>query len=137
VQLVVQAGAIGESGHVYVLDMGEPIRIVDLAEKMIRLSGKEPGTDVPVEFVGARPGEKLHEELVGEDEVVSPSSHPAIMLVTRSASDASWLDAELTELERLVEAGDTLEAVGALSRIVRQPRTAPVADPSASERETV
>ena len=139
VQLVVQAGAIGESGHVYVLDMGEPIRIVDLAEKMIRLSGKEPGTDVTVAFVGARPGEKLHEQLVGEGEVVSPSSHEAIMLVTREPTDPAWLDAELAELARLVEAGETLEAVGALNRIVRAPRraAAPVEAASREQAETV
>jgi O-antigen biosynthesis protein WbqV len=104
---------------------------------MIRLSGKEPGTDVAVEFVGARPGEKLHEELVGEDEVVSPSSHEAIMLVTREPTDPAWLDAELAGLARLVEAGDTLEAVGALNRIVRRPRPGRVAEPSTAERETV
>jgi FlaA1/EpsC-like NDP-sugar epimerase len=130
VQLVIEAGAIGESGHVYVLDMGEPVAILDLAEKMIRLSGKEPGRDVAIEFIGARPGEKLHEELIGEGETVSPSSHEAIMLLTRPATDAEWLDAELAELERLVDAGDTLEAVGALNRIVKEPRRAPVAAPA-------
>jgi FlaA1/EpsC-like NDP-sugar epimerase len=139
VQLVVQSGAIGESGHVYVLDMGEPVRIIDLAEKMIRLSGKEPGTDIRVVFVGARPGEKLHEELVGEGELVSPSSHEAIMLVTREPTDPAWLDAELAELARLVEAGETLEAVGALNRIVRAPRRAgaPIEAASREQAETV
>jgi FlaA1/EpsC-like NDP-sugar epimerase len=127
VQLVIEAGAIGESGHVYVLDMGEPVAILDLAEKMIRLSGKEPGRDIAIEFIGARPGEKLHEELIGKGETVSPSSHEAIMLLTRAATDAEWLDAELAELERLVDAGDTLEAVGALNRIVQEPRRVPAA----------
>ena len=56
VQLVVQAGAIGERGQVYVLDMGEPVSILELAEKMIRLSGKEPGVDIPIEFIGPAPG---------------------------------------------------------------------------------
>ena len=63
VSLVVQAGAICGRGHVFVLDMGEPVKIVELARNMIRLSGKEPDRDVAIEFVGARPGEKLHEEL--------------------------------------------------------------------------
>ncbi len=63
VQLIIQAGAIGGRGQVYVLDMGEPVKITDLADTMIRLSGKEPGADIAIEFVGARPGEKLHEEL--------------------------------------------------------------------------
>jgi len=125
VQLVVQAGAIGGQGQVYVLDMGEPVRITDLAETMIRLSGKEPGRDVAIEFVGARPGEKLHEALWATDETVTPTSHEAIMLLTRPAIDASWLDDELDELERLVEAGETLDLVGRLNAIVGEPRRAP------------
>jgi FlaA1/EpsC-like NDP-sugar epimerase len=122
VQLVVQAGAIGERGQVYVLDMGEPVRIMDLAEKMIRLSGKEPELDVAIRIIGARPGEKLHEELVGADETVTGSPHPGIDSVTRPPIDGTWLDEELARLRALVEAGDTLELVGALTRIVREPR---------------
>jgi FlaA1/EpsC-like NDP-sugar epimerase len=124
VQLVVQAGAIGESGHVYVLDMGEPVRIVDLAEKMIRLSGKEPGADVAIEFIGPAPGEKLHEELVGSDEVASPSPHPKIDLITRVPVDGDWLESELAALEQLVADGETLELVGALRRVVDEPKRA-------------
>ena len=122
VQLVIQAGAIGGRGQVYVLDMGEPVRIVDLAETMIRLSGKEPGTDIEIEFVGARPGEKLHEELWSDHESVSPSSHEAILLVTRPPIDAAWLEEELDELDRLVDAGETLELVGRLNTLVAAPR---------------
>ena len=118
VQLVVQAGAMGGRGQVYVLDMGEPVRIVDLAENMIRLSGKSPGTEVAIEFIGPAPGEKLHEELVGDDETATPSEHPKIDLITRPPVDADWLEAELSRLERLVEEGDTLELVGALRRLV-------------------
>ena len=108
VQLVVQAGAIGGRGQVYVLDMGDPVRIVDLAEKMIRLSGKEPGREIAIEFIGPKPGEKLHEELVGAGETVSPSSHEAILRLSRVPVDSEWLEAELRELERLVDEGDTL-----------------------------
>ena len=122
VQLVIQAGAIGGRGQVYVLDMGEPVRIVELAETMIRLSGKEPGTDVAIEFVGARPGEKLHEELWADSETVTPSEHEAILLVTRPPIDADWLEGELEELARLVEGGETLELVGRLSSIAGAPR---------------
>ena len=68
VQLTVQAGALGRSGDVFVLDMGEPVKIVDLAYNMIRLSGKEPERDIAVEFTGIRPGEKLTEDLWGEGE---------------------------------------------------------------------
>lgn len=124
VQLVVQAGAIGERGQVYVLDMGEPVRIVDLAENMIRLSGKEPGSEIAIEFIGPSPGEKLHEELVGDGETVSPSPHPKIRRITRPPVEPAWLEAGLATLERLVEEGEALELVGALSRIVREPRRA-------------
>src|SRR5436190_24379163 len=105
--------------------MGEPVRIVDLAENMIRLSGKEPGRDVSIEVVGARPGEKLHEELWGEDETVTPTDHPKIMRVTRDRVDGEWLDAQLAELRRLVEAGDTLELVSRLSSVVGKAQRAP------------
>lgn len=122
VQLVIQAGAIGGQGQVYVLDMGEPVRIVDLADTMIRLSGKEPGKDIAIEFIGARPGEKLHEELWSEDESVSPSPYEAIMLVTRPPIDARWLEEELDALAELVEEGETLEVIGRLNAIVASPR---------------
>ncbi len=125
VQLVIQAGAIGGRGQVYVLDMGEPVRIVDLAETMIRLSGKEPGNGVPIEFVGARPGEKLHEELWSDTETVTPSSHEAILLVTRPPIDADWLQEELDALEQLVQAGETLELVGRLHALTSAPRRVP------------
>jgi FlaA1/EpsC-like NDP-sugar epimerase len=119
VQLVVQAGAIGERGQVYVLDMGEPVRIIDLAERMVRLSGKEPGTEIGIEFIGPAPGEKIHEVLVGDDETVSPSSHAKILRVTRRPVDPTWLDSELDELHSLAEQGETLEIVGALNRVMR------------------
>jgi FlaA1/EpsC-like NDP-sugar epimerase len=112
--LVVQAGAIGGHGEIFVLDMGEPVKIIDLARNMIRLSGKEPDRDVAIEFVGARPGEKLHEELWGPDEEVWPTTHPKIMRVKRLGIDPALLEEELAELERLVEGGETLEVVSRL-----------------------
>jgi FlaA1/EpsC-like NDP-sugar epimerase len=126
VQLVIQAGAMAERGQVYVLDMGEPVRIVDLAEKMIRLSGKQPGADVAIEFVGPAPGERLHEVLVSEGETVAPSSHAKILRVGRAPVDPRWLEAELALLERLAEAGETLELVGELNRIVTEPQRVPI-----------
>jgi FlaA1/EpsC-like NDP-sugar epimerase len=134
VQLVIQAGAIGGRGQVYVLDMGEPVKITDLADTMIRLSGKEPRADIAVEFVGARPGEKLHEELWSESETVTPSQHEAILLVTRAPIDQHWLEEELDELARLVEAGETLEVIGRLNTMCAAPRRSGVtADTTASE----
>ena len=89
--LVVQAGAMGGRGQVYVLDMGEPVRILDLAKQMIRLSGRNE-EDIPIVFTGARAGEKVHEVLWNEGEAVGPTSHPKIMRAARPQIDASWLE---------------------------------------------
>jgi FlaA1/EpsC-like NDP-sugar epimerase len=124
VSLIVQAGAIGGRGHVYVLDMGEPVKILELARNMIRLSGKEPETDVPIVFIGARPGEKLHEELWSEGETVGPTGHPKILRAARAPIDVEWLDGELAELEQMVERGETLDVVSKLAAMLREPRRA-------------
>ena len=123
--LVIQSGAIGGEGHVFVLDMGEPVKIVELAEQMIRLSGKDPA-EIGIDFVGARPGEKLHEELWGEGETVVATAHPKIRRVSGPVVDAVWLEEELGELGRLVEGGETLDAVSRLAAMARDPRYAVV-----------
>ena len=133
--LVVQAGAIGGRGDVFVLDMGEPVRIIDLAMQMIRLSGKDPERDIDIDIVGARPGEKLHEELWGEGETAMPTSHPKIMRVSGPIVDAEWLDEELTALERLVREGETLEVVSRLSAMMRAPQLADAREPVRWEEE--
>jgi FlaA1/EpsC-like NDP-sugar epimerase len=79
VQLVLQAGAIGKGGEVFVLDMGEPVKIVDLATDLIRLSGLEVGTDIEIRFSGTRPGEKLYEELFFSSENAYPTDHPKVL----------------------------------------------------------
>jgi FlaA1/EpsC-like NDP-sugar epimerase len=89
---------------------------------MIRLSGKEPDRDIQISFIGARPGEKIHEELFAEGETWQPTTHPKIVALDVSAVDRAWLEGELNALERLVDEGDTLELVGRLSAIVREPR---------------
>jgi FlaA1/EpsC-like NDP-sugar epimerase len=122
VSLIVQAGAIGGRGRVYVLDMGEPVKILDLARNMVRLSGKEPDADIAIEFVGVRPGEKLHEELWNEGEIVGPTKHPKIMRATREPVAADWLEEELEDLERMVERGETLDVVSKLATMIREPR---------------
>jgi FlaA1/EpsC-like NDP-sugar epimerase len=128
-QLIVQAGAIGESGAIFVLDMGTPVKILDLARNMIRLSGKEPDRDIPIEFIGVRPGEKLHEELWGVGEQVVPTAHAKISRCEVPPVDPAWLDEELTELERLVDSGDTLGLVARLGELVRAPRRVRVDTP--------
>jgi FlaA1/EpsC-like NDP-sugar epimerase len=121
VSLIVQAGSIGGRGQVYVLDMGEPVKILDLARNMIRLSGKEPETEIPIAFVGVRPGEKLHEELWTDGETVGPTSHSKILRAARSPIDVEWLEEELGELEGMVRRGDTLDVVSKLASMLRNP----------------
>jgi FlaA1/EpsC-like NDP-sugar epimerase len=93
-QLVLQAAVASEGSDIFHLDMGEPVRIADLAENMIRLSGLEPGIDVEIKFVGLRPGEKLYEELLIDGEDVRPTDHPRVRVV-RTADrgvGASWIE---------------------------------------------
>jgi len=119
--LVIQAGAIGGRGDVFVLDMGDPVLILDLAKQMVRLSGKEPDRDIAIAIVGTRPGEKLHEELWGQGETAVSTTHPKIMRVSGPTVDAVWLQDELAELERLVREGETLEVVSRLATMMRAP----------------
>ena len=121
-QLIVQAGAIGETGEIYVLDMGTPVRIVELARNMIRLSGKEPDRDIAIEFIGIRPGEKLHEELWGDGEEAVPTTHPKILRCATQPVDAAWLEEELAELERLAAHGETVEVVARMNSMTAAPR---------------
>jgi FlaA1/EpsC-like NDP-sugar epimerase len=117
--LVVQAGAIGGSGQIYVLDMGTPVKIVDLARQMIELSGRTE-EQIGIQFVGARAGEKLHEELWNENEDTGPTKHPKIMRARRIPIDRGWLEDELAELDRLVAEGDTLNVVAKLGTMMRE-----------------
>ena len=119
VSLVVQAGGMGASGQVFVLDMGKPVKIIDLAQNMIRLSGKEPGRDIEIVYSGIRPGEKLHEELWGAHETVSPTEHPKIRKLTCAAIDPKWLDGELAALSELVAAGDAKGVGKRLAKVAR------------------
>jgi FlaA1/EpsC-like NDP-sugar epimerase len=105
-QLVLQAATLGVSGEILVLDMGEPVRIVDLAEAMIRLSGCEPNVDIPVEFTGLRPGEKLFEELSLTEEGAERTRHPKIWIGRNSAPD--WRTADI-DIADLVQYADALE----------------------------
>ena len=89
---------------------------------MITLSGREPGREVAIEFIGTRPGEKLHEDLFGEGETVKETPHPKIRRATRPPVDAAWLEEELGELERLVDSGETLEVVAKLAEMMREPQ---------------
>jgi FlaA1/EpsC-like NDP-sugar epimerase len=100
VQLVLQAAAIGEEGEVFVLDMGEPVRIFDLATDLIRLSGFEPGVDIEVRVSGMRPGEKLYEELFFTDSNVTPTVHPKVL----RARDDEFTEHQSADIDALIRA---------------------------------
>jgi FlaA1/EpsC-like NDP-sugar epimerase len=102
VQLVLQAAALSVGGEVFTLDMGEPVRILDVAERLIRLSGRIPGRDVRIVIVGPRPGEKLVEDIVAPDEVPLPSGHPAIVVSRPPVPDRAAFNRALAELEHLI-----------------------------------
>jgi FlaA1/EpsC-like NDP-sugar epimerase len=129
VQMVIRAGDIGAGkGEVFVLDMGEPVRIVDLARNMIRLAGYEPETDIAIEFTKPRPGEKLHEELFGFAESGQPTAARRIQRAVREAPlDPEWIEATLNSLEHLVMAGDEAN----LAQRVVEMITAPGGDAAA------
>lgn len=101
-QLVLEAGTIGNGGEIFVFDMGMPVKIADLAKKMIRLSGLEPGVDIQIEYTGLRPGEKLYEELLNDEELVKPTSHDKIMIANVREYD---YDEMLPMYDKLFEYG--------------------------------
>jgi len=131
VQLVIRAADTGSTrGDVFVLDMGDPIRIVDLAENMIRLAGYEPEKDIAIEVTGVRPGEKLHEQLFGEDERPQPTASKRIMRAVRDERiEAEWVEATLDRLERVVQTGDESNLAETLVEIVNSPGGDPVRIP--------
>ncbi len=106
VQLVLQAGAIGEGGEIFILDMGEPVKILDLAERMIRLSGFQPYTDIDIVFTGIRPGEKLFEELNTRAENVSTTRHPKIFIGKIAQFAEKDVINALQQLETLAQNGN-------------------------------
>lgn len=105
-QLVIQAGALGKGGEIFVLDMGEPVRILDLAEDMIRLSGLTPYEDIEIVFTGARPGEKIFEELEMTGENLVRTEHPKVFIGKIATYSSEAVSAMLADLRRAVSAAD-------------------------------
>ena len=132
VELVLQASALSPSGgapetrgKIFVLDMGEPVKIVDLAHQMIRLAGLRPGRDVAIEFVGLRPGEKLHEELFHPAEPLMATENPSIRLAAPRTADYAMFARSIDELEETARARREERVLQILERLVPEYRRAP------------
>ena len=107
VQLILQAGAMGEGGEIFVLDMGTQVKIVDIAKDLIRLSGFEPERDIEIKFIGLRPGEKLYEELIVIGEEIAPTRHDKILILNRLTPDhLGKLEKNISELVKLADDRD-------------------------------
>ena len=133
VRLVIQTGAIGNGGEIFVLDMGEPVRIVDLAREMVRLSGLEIDRDIEIVFTGNRGGEKLDEKLFNDGEKVVGTSHTKIKMAVRRPLPRSLLRQELARLREALDAADVATALrlaGDLVRVTGAPAV-PAASPPA------
>lgn len=102
VQLVMQAGAMAEGGEIFILDMGKPVKILDLAEDLIRLSGYEPYTEIPIKIIGLRPGEKLFEELLLDEEGILATKHDKIFVAKPLEIDFGKLEIDLEELYQVI-----------------------------------
>ncbi|PLX86058.1 MAG: nucleoside-diphosphate sugar epimerase [Desulfuromonas sp.] len=118
VQLVLQAGSMGKGGEIFLLDMGEPVKIVQMAEEMIRLSGFRSYEDIDIVFTGLRPGEKLYEELVGAGEGVLPTDHEKIRVVRATSHSSALLGGLLERLDRAIQLMDREEVLNVLEEIV-------------------
>lgn len=116
--LITQAAVMGRGGEIFVLDMGESVKITELAEQMIRLSGQEPGVEMEIVYTGLRPGEKIHEELFYEHESPLPTESPKILLAQHGAVDWERLEQGLEELEKVCRSGDEQQVKQVLEHIL-------------------
>lgn len=117
-QLVLEAGAMGNGGEIYMFDMGAPVRIIDLARNMILLSGLKPDKDIKITYSGLRPGEKLFEELLNTNENILPTHHPRIMIARVSPEEYNMVVSQLEKLEAARKTGDDFKMVRIIKEIV-------------------
>src|SRR5829696_5942863 len=117
VQLIIRSGELSTGGEVFVLEMGDPVKIVDLAGNMIRLAGLEPEVDIGIEIVGRRPGEKIHEELFNPGERPEPTPAEKIVCAVRPPLAPEWVEAAFARIEELVYAGDAAALAGAVAEL--------------------
>ncbi len=117
-RLVIQSGSMGKDGEIFILDMGEPVRILDLATEMIRLAGKEPGIDIELKPIGLRPGDKLHEELLTHNEGVRSTKHRKIFIAQPDKVDCDALNQVIDELAVLAKVPDRAGIVAKLKEMI-------------------
>lgn len=117
-QLVIEAGVMGQGSEIFVFDMGKPVKIVDLARRIIKLAGKEPNVDIKIEYTGLRPGEKLYEELLNDSENVMPTYHDKIMIAKVAEYDFDVVNQKVQKLINSAKQHYTLETVGLIKDLV-------------------
>lgn len=117
-QLVLEAGAMGAGGEIFIFDMGESVKILDLANRMIRLSGLKPEVDIKIEFTGLREGEKLYEELLSSSEKTIPTHHEKIMIAKVRKEDFERVSAGLHQLFEVANSNDTMDVVRKMKRMI-------------------
>jgi FlaA1/EpsC-like NDP-sugar epimerase len=116
--LVLQAGAMGKGGEIFVFDMGQPVKIVDLALRMIKLSGLEPNVDIKIIYTGLRPGEKLYEELLSDDATTMPTHHEKIMISKDPTVDFESIEQLCNFIVKAALRREKLKVVQMLKEIV-------------------
>jgi len=117
VQLVIRSGSLAQGGEVYALEMGDPVAIMDLARQMIQFSGLEPDRDIAIEIIGARPGEKLHEQLFNPYERPEPTPAQKILRAARPAVDPPWVEYVFDKVGMLVAEGDAAGLAAAVGEL--------------------
>jgi len=117
-QLVLEAGSMGNGGEIFIFDMGKSVKIVDLAKKMIKLSGLELGKDIQIAFTGLRPGEKLYEELLNDEENTLPTHHKKIMIANVREYDFEVVSAHISELIGMFDEQDNFKIVAKMKQMV-------------------
>lgn len=117
-QLVLEAGISGEGGEIFLFDMGKPVRILDLAVKMIRLAGFIPNEEIKIKYVGLRPGEKLYEELLNDNSITLPTHHEKILISTDEPMDFAYVNASIEKIINFSTSSDPFETVLCIKKLV-------------------